>query len=586
MTITFGDVRDPIVGVADFLLTPVYVGKQIGMNTADKLLNVVTGTSNNEGEKMMMIKDGTNNVDEDGKEKCASSSSSNEQSVYDLAKPMLALSTISYYYTELRSVTRSKAFQFADTHNISTECIGGKPSDFIVLYNAIKFVETSLKNIKVVITNEDDGDGENENRYRDSLIQLEMLRKKLQLDEGDIKILTTYQKILSEPKSLTDVKSDISLYDDYIGSEFRFCFDGSEFNKEVISNLIDGYCECQEEEEKESSESSVPYFHHIDDDFTSPSFTLLDPKDIIKGFKSEASWLIEVNDKSKRITVVFRGSIAPNDWVTNVQCGMVPFKLPGYTDDRTKDDGQNYGRVHEGFYNYMFDKTKPGQSNESTKSKGEEIIGMIKSDFFSKEKYKNYDLFVTGHSLGGSLSTLFATRAAMLDDFPGKTIMNVSIASPFVGNQEFRDEFYKLEMSKKIMHLRLSNDGDIVPLIPATTQILGIVPSVLSFGHIEDYKHVGMNVRLYDKEAGLVSFVSPRIHVFYPKKECVSDVIRNTLHANIPLNGVTVGVIGKHLCPEYTKRLDVEETKEELEKISFHALYANKDITGWSYNSK
>lgn len=376
------------------------------------------------------------------------------------------------------------------------------------------------------------------------------------------------------------------MYDDYIGSEFRFFFGGSEFNKEAISNIIDRYCECEESLSSESSDCSVPYIHHIDDDFASPSLNMLDPLDVINGFKSEVTWAIEVNNKRKRITVVFRGSIAPNDWVANIKCRMVPLKLPGYTDDRTKDDGQNYGRVHKGFYNYMFDKTKPGWSNGSTKSKGEEIMGMIKSDFFSKDQYKDYDLFVTGHSLGGSLSTLFATRAAMLNDFPGKTIMNVSIASPFVGNQEFRDEFYKLEMSKKIMHLRLSNNGDVVPLIPASTLILGMVPSMLSFGYVEDYKHVGMNVRLYDKEEGLVSLVNPRIRVFYPKKESLSDVIRNTLHANILLNGVSFGVIGKHLCPEYNKRLDVKETKEELEKISFHELYANKDITGWAYDSK
>ena len=47
--------------------------------------------------------------------------------------------------------------------------------------------------------------------------------------------------------------------------------------------------------------------------------------------------------------------------------------------------------------------------------------------------------------------------------------------------------------------------------IPVSTLILGILPSVLSFCYIEDYKHVRMNVRLYDKEEGLVSLVNPRI---------------------------------------------------------------------------
>ena len=74
--------------------------------------------------------------------------------------------------------------------------------------------------------------------------------------------------------------------------------------------------------------------------------------------------------------------------------------------------------------------------------------------------------------------------------------------------------------------------------------------------------------------------------MFYRKKKSFSDVIQNTLHTNILLNGVSFGVIVKHLFPKYTKCLNVEETTEELEKVLFHELYTSKDITGWSYNSK
>jgi hypothetical protein len=57
---------------------------------------------------------------------------------------------------------------------------------------------------------------------------------------------------------------------------------------------------------------------------------------------------------------------------------------------------------------------------------------------------------------GGSLSTLFAFRAAAFGEL--SLITNVSFASPYCGNQGFRDQFYELEKMKRIRHLRISND--------------------------------------------------------------------------------------------------------------------------------
>ena len=65
---------------------------------------------------------------------------------------------------------------------------------------------------------------------------------------------------------------------------------------------------------------------------------------------------------------------------------------------------------------------------------------------------------------GGSLSTLFAARAATFGQF-GK-VTNVSFASPYCGGQEFRDHFYELEKKNLIRHIRISNEEDVVPLIP------------------------------------------------------------------------------------------------------------------------
>jgi len=187
----------------------------------------------------------------------------------------------------------------------------------------------------------------------------------------------------------------------------------------------------------------------------------------------------------------------------------------------------------------------------------------------STPEYKDYSVFVTGHSLGGALSTMFSFRAAALGDFE-KTITNVSFASPFVGDEVFRDKFIDLERKRRVRHLRISNYQDVVTLIPATTY-----PGLSGVGF---FKHVGMNIRLY--KGG--DLLAPSYRRFYPKMGSLTNEVRNAMHANLML-GLSPTPIKFHLMPEYKTRLTDERTVEELSKLTLDELYANNEITGWSY---
>ncbi len=177
------------------------------------------------------------------------------------------------------------------------------------------------------------------------------------------------------------------------------------------------------------------------------------------------------------------------------------------------------------------------------------------------------DVYFTGHSLGASLSSLMAFRAVALDDPLVKHVKNISFASPLVGDQTWCNEFEKLEIKGKIQHLRISNNEDLVPLVPFST-----IPPVML------YKHVGMNIRMYEK-----SFLTPILHplyrLFYPKQGDGLGEMRTALHSNVITN-LTPTVISKHLCPEYRQRLN--DCREELEKLSLDQLYADSSITGWT----
>lgn len=340
-------------------------------------------------------------------------------------------------------------------------------------------------------------------------------------------------------------------YDKFIGPSFRLAFGGSEWNRQNIADMI------------ESGHGS--YVYEIDDDFAKPATFTQGFLAINSAIKNELLWAIVVCPKKKKVTVVFRGSVNARDWVANVYGPATDCVFPGYTTEKNKNKGVTFGKVHTGFYNYLFGKTKRGE-NGSSKSKGEEIVGMLKAKFFDKPEFKDYSLEVTGHSLGGAMSTLLSMRLAALNDFPGRTITNVSFASPFVGDEGFRDAFIQLERQRKIRHLRISNYQDMVTLVPPVSLDLPPLP----------LKHTGMNIRMY--EGG--DLLAPKYRRFYPKKDSFIDGVRNTLHHSL-LVGLSVGIIGKHLCPEYDRRLD--DAKDDLSKLSLEELYDNEEVTGWKY---
>lgn len=88
---------------------------------------------------------------------------------------------------------------------------------------------------------------------------------------------------------------------------------------------------------------------------------------------------------------------------------------------------------------YLFGPTKRPKKGTGKSGKCEIILEQIAILF---EQYPGYHLYVTGHSLGGALATLFAFEAAASTDprIP-KPVTCISVASPKCGNLEFRNAF-------------------------------------------------------------------------------------------------------------------------------------------------
>jgi hypothetical protein len=299
------------------------------------------------------------------------------------------------------------------------------------------------------------------------------------------------------------------------------------------------------------SEYEDAYLEHVDDDHTLPEFGC------------ELTYAIAVSDRLKSITVVFRGTKNTHDWVQNFKVKATDLVLPGYRTtsdvaDSADQEEKSFGKVHKGFYKYLF-----GETGSSGISKGEKIIDSLKKLLKEKE---GYDLYFTGHSLGGAVSTMMAFRAAVLDEFKDTNIINVSFASPFVGNHEFRENFESLERKKKLKHLRVSNHEDVVPLLPYCT----FTRPVMAF------KHVGVNVKLQTIQSGNIK----DSRISYPKRGSFLTELSNAMNGNL-LRRLRVKSIPYHSCGEYAKRLEV--ARQELEQITLDEKYSDPQFTGWNY---
>ena len=102
--------------------------------------------------------------------------------------------------------------------------------------------------------------------------------------------------------------------------------------------------------------------------------------------------------------------------------------------------------VHLGFYKTLMKENLFNNLLDSIKL----LIG----------EYKDYNLVLSGHSLGGGMCTLFGYLIA---DKILNNITVISFASPRVGNENWAKKFNKL---KNVRHFRIVNQKDIVTAMP------------------------------------------------------------------------------------------------------------------------
>lgn len=190
-------------------------------------------------------------------------------------------------------------------------------------------------------------------------------------------------------------------------------------------------------------------------------------------------YAITKHEEQKRVVVIFRGTSSSGDWLKDILILQRQLTNPA------KDTGSNLAAkvgIHKGFANALLRKGKNPTGHV------EEILSEVKQVM---EENPTYKLFITGHSLGGALATLFGFYVASNDDpiyFNNGPVQVFSVSSPRVGNKAFRETFKYLEERGKIRHARIYNARDKVAMLPYVGGF---------------YKHVGLELKLRFKHLAI-----------------------------------------------------------------------------------
>jgi len=168
--------------------------------------------------------------------------------------------------------------------------------------------------------------------------------------------------------------------------------------------------------------------------------------------QEELVYGIGINPAEERITIVFRGSVTKTDFLADANISLARAPHPrDYAGQTTSEELGEVG-IHKGFYEYLF-------SESGKPSKYVEIMKQLERLYAESPSRRKYKIYVTGHSLGGALATLFGYYASCSATLP-LPITVVSVASPRVGNLSFARSFVELESMGRLRHLRIANHKD------------------------------------------------------------------------------------------------------------------------------
>jgi hypothetical protein len=139
----------------------------------------------------------------------------------------------------------------------------------------------------------------------------------------------------------------------------------------------------------------------------------------------------------------------------NLRAQLIDRPNPVQTDYPDREDTIE---IHTGFSEYLLRKRL-----DNGKNKFDEIAQSVHDT--ANQLGGNCQVFLTGHSLGGSLATIFGFYASADPRFASKEYPTkvFTFASPYTGGRSFAKAFRHQEQAGLLLHARVHHEYDVVP---------------------------------------------------------------------------------------------------------------------------
>jgi hypothetical protein len=283
---------------------------------------------------------------------------------------------------------------------------------------------------------------------------------------------------------------------------------------------------------------------------------------------------ISVNHERKVVTLCFRGAETDIDWASlNTEVYMKEFSNPMKRHPSQPQTVKIHNQLHELLVTPSLRDTNTTWTtiNEYQEILEEQVIPTLM-------EHRGYKLYVTGHSLGGGLATVFAfLAAAEPDSMIPKPVTCISVGSSYVGDKTFRAAHQLLEGLRKLRHVRIANHKDSVTLSPKISSLWKLSDKQGHSGTA--FKHVGLNLRFYgDKTPFEVSYPSVRRNFVATGLDEITRAWDNSILTNFSFDPGNYIAWPFHQIREYNKR--IMESRELLESTTLNSLYTDPIIVG------
>ena len=279
--------------------------------------------------------------------------------------------------------------------------------------------------------------------------------------------------------------------------------------------------------------------------------------------QKECTYAISVDREENAVVVIFRGATTYTDWEHSVHWSTIKAQNPIQHDYPKKNQ---YIKMHGGYHRYLFRQRKDTRS-----TKYDEIASKVHD--YGTQLGDNYRLVVTGHSLGGALTNIFAFYASLEDRFTRNApIQAVTFGCPRMAAYQFIDAIRHQEDAGKLQIARFHNEKDAITHLP---------PHVWQYSKRgAKFYHVGLDVKLpliRKNVFRLLGQPQPRVRFLDPEswRASYARQWREFYGFNIPVRPWMLA--NHHSLMEHQKRMHLSNDDSPLFKYTLSELYQMRE---------